>query len=116
MAIKVERLLNVVVPGATIRPVVTPRGQEQSSVRSPVSARSHDGSLDREAELAAMKAKMAALELAEAQRQAQFEALQADNKRRQAEFEALQSTNKTLLREVRVSSICLRVEWCARLL
>eukprot|EP00903_Cladosiphon_okamuranus_P009011 g8620.t1 len=86
---KVEKLLKVIVPEASIRPVkpAVPRGN--LFVRSPVPAPSHDGSLDREAEFAAMKAKIEALELAEERRRADFEALQSDNRRLRGEMEAV---------------------------
>ena len=69
-------------------------------MRAPVSAPSHDGGLDKEAELSAIKAKMGALELAETRRQVEFEAMQADNKR--------------LMGEVRNFLLSRRVAVCAR--
>ena len=74
-------MVKVVVPEASGRPAPTPSAPEKSFVRAPVSAPSHEGGLDKEAEFAAMKEQMEALELAEARRQAEFEALQADNRR-----------------------------------
>lgn len=48
---------------------------------APVSAPPHDGSLNREAEFAAMKAKLEALELANERRQAKLDAMEVENKR-----------------------------------
>ncbi|CAN0494133.1 unnamed protein product, partial [Ectocarpus sp. 8 AP-2014] len=84
---KVEKLLDVIAGGSSRRVTNPPRAEDKSLVESPaVPAPSHDGGLDRDAEFAALKAKLEALELAE--------------ERRQAEFEELQSDNKQLLREV----------------
>jgi len=78
MGAQVERLLKVIVPKASAR-------REKLSVRSPVSApvsaRPHDSALDQQAELAAMRAKMEALQLADERRQAEIEALQAGKTR-----------------------------------
>ena len=76
-------------------------------MRAPASAPFHDGGLDKEAEFAAMKAKMELLELAETRRQAESE-------RRQAEFEALHADNKRLLREVWTLLLAQRVAVCAK--
>ncbi|CAM9189907.1 unnamed protein product [Ectocarpus fasciculatus] len=112
---KVEKLLEVIVGGSCSRVTKMPSADGQPIVESPaVSAASHDGSLDREAELAVLKAKLEAMELADERRQEKLEAIElADERRktklealeladekRQAEFEALQSDNKTLLGEV----------------
>ncbi|CAN0387169.1 unnamed protein product, partial [Ectocarpus sp. 12 AP-2014] len=84
---KVEKLLDVIASGSSRRITQLPRAEDKSFVEAPaVPAPSHDGGLDRDAEFAALKAKLEALELAD--------------ERRQAEFEELQSANKQLLAEV----------------
>lgn len=76
----------MVVPEASARPVTTRTAPQTSFVQSPVPAPPHGGSLDREAEFAAMKAQFVAFQLAE--------------ERRQTEVEALKSANARLLGEV----------------
>ncbi|CAN0078297.1 unnamed protein product [Ectocarpus fasciculatus] len=126
---KAEKLLQVFVGKSGVRATKPSGAPEKSLVESPaVSAPSHDGRLGREAEFAALKAKLEAMELADERRQAKLEDIEvadarrqqklealelADNKRqaelealeladerRQAEIEALLSDNKTLLGEV----------------
>lgn len=103
----------MIVGGSSSRVTKLPSAEDISVVES-LSAPSHDGSLDREGELAALKVKLEAieladerrqtkleaLELADERRQAKLEALEIADERRQAEFEALQSDNKALLDEV----------------
>ncbi|CAM9500905.1 unnamed protein product, partial [Ectocarpus fasciculatus] len=61
---KVERLLNVVVTEAGMKPVSTLNAQERSFEQYPAaSAPSHDGGLDLQAQFAAMQAKLEALEI-----------------------------------------------------
>ena len=84
---KVDRLLKEI-PEANLWPVAavgTPESKRLIS-RSPVSAPPHDGSLGPGLDVAAMNAKLQALELADA--------------KRQTELEALKSEKETLLRKV----------------
>jgi len=90
----------VIVPEASARSIKTTSAPENSFVQSPVPAPPHDGSVDQRAQLAAMQAKVEALQLADARRQAKLEALELAEESRKAKLEALQCDHKKLLGEV----------------
>lgn len=95
----------MIAPEASGRPASTPSAPEISFVRSPVPAPSHGGGLDQGAELAAMKAQLEALLVADKRRQATEERQQAEIAALQSDNKKLQSENKKLLGEVSESLI-----------
>eukprot|EP00903_Cladosiphon_okamuranus_P016272 g15005.t1 len=72
---KVDILLRVILPEAKIGPNTTSSVPKNPFVKPPVAAPSHDGGLDRDAELAVLKAKLEALELDKADQQAEIKKL-----------------------------------------
>ncbi|CAM9872495.1 unnamed protein product, partial [Ectocarpus sp. 4 AP-2014] len=93
---KVEKLLEVIAGGSSNRVTNPTRAEDKSLVESSaVPAPSHDGGLDRDAEFAALKAKLEALELADERRQAKFEALELADEGRQAKLETLELADET---------------------
>lgn len=98
---QVERLFKVVAPEAKTSPVPATTAPKESFVRAPAS----EGSSDPEAEFAAMRAKLEALQLADEERQAKLEALEAADERRQENLDAVVVENKKLMSKVSVSRL-----------
>eukprot|EP00752_Nemacystus_decipiens_P007102 g6364.t1 len=89
---KVDTLLQVVLPEASIGPTATSSAGEDPRVRPPVLAPAHDAGLDQAAELARLMANFEALK---EKQHAETEALKLENKKLR---EAMESTSQSLVR------------------
>lgn len=105
---QVERLALEILPKAadphpvpTSSPVKeTAADVVQSATPAPAPAPAHGGSLEPAGELAAMKARLEALEAAREKQDEELKALKAENERRQAEYEAWKTDKDKLKRWV----------------
>lgn len=73
--IQLDKLVQVILGEAHMRPAAASSAPKDPLVESPLLAPSHDTGLDQAAELATMRAKLGALELAKAEQQAEIKKL-----------------------------------------
>lgn len=106
-AIQVERLaseISEILPKAADDQPATPSSAKEAVVGSAASttpAPAHGGSLEPVGELAAMNARLEALEAAREKQEEELKALRLENERRQAEYEAWKTDKDKLKRWVR---------------